>query len=58
LRASKKELPCKYFYNEAGSALFEQIFREEREVETELFRMMGREYQAGLRSSLGRQSEA
>jgi L-histidine N-alpha-methyltransferase len=25
LRASKKELPCKYFYDEAGSALFEQI---------------------------------
>jgi dimethylhistidine N-methyltransferase len=25
LRAPKKELPCKYFYDEAGSALFEQI---------------------------------
>jgi uncharacterized SAM-dependent methyltransferase len=25
LRARNKELPCKYFYDEAGSALFEQI---------------------------------
>jgi dimethylhistidine N-methyltransferase len=25
LRAPKKELPCKYFYDEVGSALFEQI---------------------------------
>ncbi len=25
LRAAKKHLPCKYFYDEAGSALFEQI---------------------------------
>jgi L-histidine Nalpha-methyltransferase len=25
LRAPKKELPCKYFYDEAGSALFEEI---------------------------------
>jgi L-histidine Nalpha-methyltransferase len=25
LRAAKKELPCKYFYDEAGSDLFEQI---------------------------------
>ena len=25
LRAPRKELPCKYFYDEAGSALFEQI---------------------------------
>ena len=25
LRAPEKELPCKYFYDEAGSALFEQI---------------------------------
>ena len=25
LGAAKKELPCKYFYDEAGSALFEQI---------------------------------
>jgi dimethylhistidine N-methyltransferase len=25
LRAPKKELPCKYFYDETGSALFEQI---------------------------------
>ncbi len=25
LRATKKRLPCKYFYDEAGSALFEQI---------------------------------
>src|SRR5471030_1170432 len=25
LRASKKELPSKYFYDEVGSALFEQI---------------------------------
>ncbi len=25
LRAPKKELPCKYFYDEIGSALFEQI---------------------------------
>src|SRR5262249_54926887 len=25
LRASRKRLPCKYFYDEAGSALFERI---------------------------------
>ena len=28
-RAPKKELPCKYFYDEAGSALFEQITEQE-----------------------------
>jgi hypothetical protein len=38
--------------------VFRGSFREDREVETELFRMVGREYQAGLRSFPGRQSEA
>ena len=46
LGAPKKELPCKYFYDEAGSALFEQI--------TELEEYYPTRTELGIMENIGR----
>jgi dimethylhistidine N-methyltransferase len=53
LGAAKKELPCKYFYDEAGSALFEQITELEEYYPTRTERGIMARHAAEMAGLLG-----
>src|SRR5438067_1806448 len=55
LRAPAKELPCKYFYDEAGSALFEQITALDEYYLTRTELGIMRAHAAEMAALLGRQ---
>src|SRR5262245_22880713 len=53
LRAPEKELPCKYFYDEAGSELFEQITELEEYYLTRTERAIMERHAAEMARLLG-----